>query len=37
MAEFHALIQRWADRDAKIEAHRLRGVPGFKFREDKVV
>lgn len=37
MAEFHALIQRWADRDAKIEAHRLRGVPGFKFREEKVV
>jgi hypothetical protein len=37
MSEFHALIQRWADRDAKIEAHRLRGVPGFKFREEKVV
>jgi hypothetical protein len=36
MAEFHALIQRWADRDARIEAHRLAGVPGFNFREEKV-
>lgn len=36
MAEFHALIKRWADRDAKIEAHRLAGVPGFHFREEKV-
>lgn len=36
MAEFHALIQRWADRDARIEATRVRGVPGFKFLEDKV-
>lgn len=37
MAEFHALIQRWADRDAKSEAARLRGVPGFTFFEEKVV
>lgn len=36
MAEFHALIKRWADRDAKIEAHRFAGVPGFNFREEKV-
>lgn len=36
MREFHALIQRWADRDARIEAHRLRGVPGFLFTEEKV-
>jgi hypothetical protein len=36
MAEFHALIQRWADRDCRGEATRLRGVPGFKFIEDKV-
>jgi len=36
MDEFHALIQRWADRDARIEAHRLAGVPGFHFREEKV-
>lgn len=36
MAEFHALIQRWADRDCRTEATRLRGVPGFKFSEDKV-
>lgn len=37
MAEFHALIQRWADRDARNEAARLRGVPGFNFVEEKVV
>ncbi|PXW75945.1 hypothetical protein C7451_106109 [Blastomonas natatoria] len=37
MDEFRALIQRWADRDARIEAHRVRGVPGFNFREEKVV
>lgn len=36
MAEFRALIQRWADRDARTEATRLIGVPGFKFIEDKV-
>jgi hypothetical protein len=36
MSEFHALIQRWADRDARIEASRLRGVPGFNFIEEKV-
>lgn len=36
MVEFHALIKRWADRDAKIEAHRFAGVPGFNFREEKV-
>ena len=36
MAEFHDLIQRWADRDARIEASRLCGVPGFKFVEQKV-
>lgn len=36
MSEFKALIQRWADRDARIEAHRLAGVPGFHFREEKV-
>lgn len=37
MAEFHALIQRWADRDCRIEATRLLGVPGFNFIEEKVV
>lgn len=36
MAEFHALIQRWADRDARTEATRVRGVPGFTFIEEKV-
>jgi hypothetical protein len=36
MAEFHALIQRWADRDCRTEASRLRGVPGFNFIEQKV-
>lgn len=35
MAEFHALLQRWADRDARTEATRVRGVPGFKFIEDR--
>jgi hypothetical protein len=37
MEEFHALIQRWASADARNEASRARGVPGFKFREEKVV
>lgn len=37
MSEFHALIQRWADRDCRAEATRVRGVPGFKFTEEKVV
>lgn len=37
MTEFHALIQRWADRDARTEATRLRGVPGFVFREERIV
>lgn len=37
MAEFHALIQRWADRDVRFEATRVRGVPGFNFIENKVV
>lgn len=37
MAEFHALIQRWADRDARTEATRVRGVPGFNIIEEKVV
>jgi len=37
MAEFHGLIQRWARRDARTEATRVRGVPGFNFREEKVV
>lgn len=36
MAEFHALIQRWADRDARVEVSRVRGVPGFNFIEEKV-
>jgi len=36
MAEFHALIQRWADRDCRIEAARVRGIPGFNIVEDKV-
>lgn len=36
MDEFRALIQRWADRDARNEAARGRGVPGFKFNEAKV-
>lgn len=37
MAEFHGLIQRWATRDARIEATRVRGIPGFAIREEKVV
>ncbi|QSR18448.1 hypothetical protein [Novosphingobium sp. KA1] len=37
MAEFHGLIQRWATRDARVEATRVRGIPGFKIREEKVV
>lgn len=37
MAEFHGLIQRWATRDARIEATRVRGIPGFHIREEKVV
>lgn len=37
MAEFHALIQRWADRDARTEATRVRGIPGFRIDEEKVV
>lgn len=37
MVEFKALIRRWAERDARVEATRVRGVPGFKFREEKVV
>ncbi len=36
MAEFHSLIQRWADRDARTEATRVLGVPGFAFIEDRV-
>jgi hypothetical protein len=36
MTEFHALIRRWAERDVRIEATRVRGVPGFTFREEKV-
>lgn len=36
MAEFHALIQRWADRDARTEATRVRGIPGFHMHEEKV-
>lgn len=37
MADFRALIQRWADRAVRIEATRVRGVPGFTFVEEKVV
>lgn len=37
MAEFHALIQHWADRDARTEATRVRGIPGFRIDEEKVV
>lgn len=36
MGEFRALIQRWADRDCRTEATRVRGVPGFVFIEEKV-
>lgn len=37
MAEFHALIQRWADRDARTEATRVRGIPGFSIIEERIV
>lgn len=37
MAEFHALIRRWAERDCRTEATRVLGVPGFKFREERTV
>jgi len=35
MAEFHALIRKWADKDARNEATR-RDIPGVKFTERKV-
>jgi len=35
MAEFHALIRKWADKDARNEATR-RDIPGVKFHERKV-
>ena len=35
-ADFHALIQRYADQAARTEAARLAGVPGFVFVEDRV-
>lgn len=34
MADFHALIDRWADRDAKNEATR-RTIPGVAWKEEK--
>lgn len=37
MSEFRALIQKWADRACRVEATRVRGVPGFNFIEEKVV
>ncbi|MFT4056886.1 MAG: hypothetical protein QM681_20440 [Novosphingobium sp.] len=37
MAEFHGLIQRWATRDARVEATRVRGIPGFTIRPEQVV
>lgn len=37
MAEFHGLIQRWATRDARVEATRVRGIPGFNIRSEQVV
>lgn len=37
MAEFHSLIRRWAERDARTEATRVLGVPGFIMREERVV
>ncbi|MDF2382445.1 hypothetical protein JMG10_13265 [Nostoc ellipsosporum NOK] len=37
MAEFKALIQRYADRACRNEATRVRGVPGFNFIAEKVV
>lgn len=33
--ELKGLIQKWADRDARTEATRVRGVPGFNFTEEK--
>lgn len=33
--ELMALIQKWADRDALNEAARARGVPGFRFVEER--
>lgn len=36
MDEFHALIQRWADRDARSEAARAKGVAGVAFVEQQV-
>jgi len=36
MVEFRALIQRWADRDCRTEAKRVRGIPGFNIVEEKV-
>lgn len=36
MADFHALLQRWADRDVRNEATRVRGIPGFRVHEEKV-
>lgn len=36
MADFHALMQRWADRDVRNEATRVRGIPGFRINEEKV-
>ncbi|MEW9855901.1 hypothetical protein [Novosphingobium sp. M1R2S20] len=36
MADFHALLQRWADRDVRNEATRVRGIPGFRINEEKV-
>jgi len=36
MADFHALMQRWADRDVRSEATRVRGIPGFRIDEQKV-
>lgn len=35
--EFFSLIQKWADRAVRVEATRVRGVPGFNFRSEKVV
>ncbi len=37
MAEFKALIQRYADRACRNEATRVRGVPGFNFIAEKVL
>lgn len=35
VVEFKALVQKWADRDALSEAARARGVPGFRFTEER--